>query len=84
MIMHICDVDFTLARPALLPLLAAFFNCVVGPSLLPKTFPLVDPALAVHLLLLANFSMWLHFIWNASQHSFFAAQVSIAMRQAEL
>lgn len=67
MIMHICDVDFTLARPALLPLLCAFFNCVLGPALLPKTFPLVDPATAVHLLLLANFSLWLHFIWNASQ-----------------
>jgi ethanolaminephosphotransferase len=65
MVAHICDEEYIIARPALLPLLLAFANCVAGPALAPKLFPLVDPAIVVHLLLACNFSMWLHFVTNA-------------------
>jgi len=65
MVAHICDEEYAILRPALLPLLLAYANCVAGPLLAPKLFPLLSPDTVVYLLLAANFSLWFHFIANA-------------------
>ena len=67
MVAHICDEDFRAPRKALLPLLAAWTNGLVGPIALPNVFPIIDDDIALYALLAANFAIWLHFVWNASQ-----------------
>ncbi len=64
MVAHICDEEYRLARPALLPLIAAFTNCVVLPHLLNQS-PLIDPELTIYILLATNFALWFHFVFNS-------------------
>jgi hypothetical protein len=65
MVAHVCDEDYVLLRPALIPLILAYTNCVAGPAFLPKLFPVLSPHVCILLLLAAHFSLWFHFICNA-------------------
>lgn len=65
MIYHICDTDYHVHRPAILPLAAGWINIVGGPALMPEVFPLISAEHTLHLVLLANFCTWFYFIANA-------------------
>ena len=65
MIYHICDTDYHVHRPALLPLMLGWINIVGGPAFFPHVFPLISAEHTLQMVLALNFATWFYFIANA-------------------